>query len=140
MLWLCLDYFKNPDHRRQYESDVGPEISKFTCKSLENLFSNVSALEMDKLSLNLSHQVRYSGQLWNPLLRPFETCVPTSDPRTTRTSALVQAICESRALAGVAFEAAGQSMLHGSGTFDGAPLPETAHSPTSMVLQSPPAA
>jgi len=53
---LCLDYFKDPDHRRQYESDVGLEISKLTCKSLAKQCSwNGQAL-----SQNLSHQVRYS--------------------------------------------------------------------------------
>lgn len=119
---LCLDYFKDLDHRRQYESDVGLEISNLTCKSLEKLFSDASTLEMDKLSHKICLVSRdiLENVASLPIVEPITPYVRSKLVCQLRILERREQVrlykrfakkSESRALAGVAFEAAGQAML-----------------------------
>ena len=119
---LCLDFFEDAHRRENYEDDLGKEISNITPESLEALFNAAGTLETDKLSHKICIIRRKSlenvaGSAIVEVITPYIRSKLVYQLRTVGRRDQVRLYRrfaktpDSRALAGVAFEAAGQAML-----------------------------
>jgi hypothetical protein len=118
---LCLDFFEDAHRRERYEDDLRKAISNIKSESLEALFDAAGTLEMDKLSHKICMIRRNS--LENVASLPIvEVITPYVRSKLVYQLQILEGCCQrlykpfakssdSRALAGVAFEAAGQAML-----------------------------
>ena len=119
---LCLDLFEDAHRRERYEDELRKVISNITSESLEALFDAAGTLEMDKLSHKICIIRRES--LDNVAGLPIvEAITPHIRSKLVYQLRILERrdqvrlykrfakTSDSRALAGVAFEAAGQAML-----------------------------
>ena len=120
---LCFDYpHDSMDWLTQYERDIQYSVSRLSTESLETLFDDAGNLDMDQLSHKICLISR--GILENvaslPIVKPITPFVHSKlvcRLRTLERSEQVRLYkrfaktCDSRAVAGIAFEAAGQAML-----------------------------
>ena len=119
---LCLDFLEDKYQREEYEEELEKAISNVTPESLEALFDAAGTLEMDKLSHKICMIRRKSLEnvagrvivepitpyIRSKLVYQFRILERRDQVRLYKRFAKTP---DSRALAGIAFEAAGQAML-----------------------------
>jgi hypothetical protein len=119
---LCLDFFKDAYLRKRYEDDLRKAISSIKSESLEALFDAAGTLEMDELSHKICMIRRDSLENVASLpiveaISPYVRSKLVYQIRILKRRDQVRLYkrfaktSDSRALAGIAFEAAGQAML-----------------------------
>jgi len=119
---LTIDFFHELDSLIQFENDVQNEIKGLTSESLERIFDDSNSLKMDQLSHKICLLSR--NNLENvaslPIVGPITSYVHSRLVCRLRTVERREQVrlykrfaktSDSRALAGIAFEAAGQAML-----------------------------
>ena len=119
---LCLDFFKDAHRRERYEDDLRNAISNITAESLEAMFNAAGYLEMDKLSHKICI-IRRENLENVASLQIVEATTPYIRSKLVYQLRILERrdqvrlykrfskTRDCRALAGVAFEAAGQAML-----------------------------
>ena len=145
---LCLDYLHDDSKVRikQYERDIQYSVSSLSTESLETLFDNAGNLDMGQLSHKICLLSR--GVLEDvtspPIVKPVTPYVHSKLVCRLRTLERTEQVRlykrfaktrESRAVAGVAFEAAGQAMLQDGVDLELIPM---VHYPPSQATPLPP--
>lgn len=138
---LCIDYVLEPLEMSEYEDDVRRAVSDITSQKLEKLFDESSALEMDDLSqkICLISRENRDNVTSLPIVKPITPNVHSKlvcqfrkleRQEQVRMYKRFDKTRDCRAVAGIAFKAAGQVMLQDGTDLELLPM---VHLPQSRV-------